>query len=301
MANKTVTVTIDGVPHELDYNAETGLYEKQIQAPNRSSYNENDNHKFNVVLTAVNEAGTSKTIDSSDPTWGEVLALRVFERVKPTVEIVSPTNGDYLNTATPTVIFKVKDNDSGVDLSTLRVVVNGGVINPNDYNITEEVIDGGYKVTVVPKTAWEDRLHTVSVTVGDNDENTSDEVSTSFTTDTVAPELNVLSPKDGLITNNSEVVVSGNTVDSNTVEISITLNGEDTGEVSLIDGSFEKTITLSEGNNVIVVTATDRAGKVTTKTINVTLDTSEVKFTEVRLIENPTDAGQMLTLTVRVE
>lgn len=301
MANKTVTVLIDGVQHELDYNSETGLYEKQIQAPNRSSYNENDNHKFNVVLTAVNEAGSSKTIDSSDPTWGEVLALRVFERVKPTVEIVSPTNGDYLNTATPTVIFNVKDNDSGVDLSTLKVVVNGEVVNPDDYNITEEVIDGGYKVTAVPKTAWEDRLHTVSITVGDNDENTSDEVSTSFTTDTVAPELNVFTPKDGLITNTSEVVVSGNTVDSNTVSISITLNGEDTGEVALVEGSFEKTITLTEGNNVIVVTATDKAGKITTKTINVTLDTSEVTFTEVKLIENPTDAGQMLTLTVKVE
>jgi len=61
------------------------------------------------------------------------------------------------------------------------------------------------------------------------------------------------------------------------------LNGTDQGAVNVTSGSFAKTITLAEGANTIVVTATDAANQKTTVTINVTLDTTARRLRQSRL------------------
>ena len=57
---------------------------------------------------------------------------------------------------------------------------------------------------------------------------------------------------------------------------------------------------LSEGANTIVVTAADAAGKLSTVTRNVTLDTSVPQIVSASVVPNPADAGATVTITVTV-
>ena len=66
------------------------------------------------------------------------------------------------------------------------------------------------------------------------------------------------------------------------------------------EGNFQAQVALSEGANAIKVTATDAAGKTTTVTRNVTVDTVPPAITAVTLTPNPVDAGKTYVVTVTV-
>ena len=169
--------------------------------------------------------------------------------------------------------------------------------------VTHTAITNGYSFTYTPAAAMGDGAHTVSVSASDNDGNTAAAKSTTFTVDTVPPALNVTSPAEGLITAAPALTVSGTTNDatSSPVTVTITLNGVDQGDVTVqANGAFSKSVTLSEGANTIVVTAADAAGKLSTVTRNVTLDTSVPQIVSASVVPNPADAGATVTITVTV-
>lgn len=86
------------------------------------------------------------------------------------------------------------------------------------------------------------------------------------------------------------------------MEIKITLNGTDQGGVAAsAGGAFSKAVTLAEGANTIVITATDAAGKVSTVTRNVTLDTSVPVIKSATITPNPVDAGATMVIAVEIE
>ena len=121
--------------------------------------------------------------------------------------------------------------------------------------------------------------------------------------DTVPPSLTVTTPTDELITNTDTLTVSGTTNDatSSPVTVTITLNTVDQGAVTVDGGgAFSKSVTLSEGSNTIVVTATDSAGKASSVTRTVTLDTGAPIFQSVSIAPNPVDAGATYVITVEV-
>ena len=97
--------------------------------------------------------------------------------------------------------------------------------------------------------------------------------------------------------------MSGSTNDatSSPVTIKITLNGTDQGSVTVgSNGSFSKAITLANGSNTIKVTATDAAGKVSSVTRTVTLDTSVPKVVSATITPNPVDAGATMVISVEI-
>ena len=86
------------------------------------------------------------------------------------------------------------------------------------------------------------------------------------------------------------------------MEIKITLNGADQGDVTVgAGGTFSKAVTLAEGANTIVITATDAAGKVSTVTRSVTLDTSVPVIKSATITPNPVDAGATMVIAVEIE
>lgn len=86
------------------------------------------------------------------------------------------------------------------------------------------------------------------------------------------------------------------------MEIKITLNGAEQGDVTVsVGGAFSKAVTLAEGANIIVITATDAAGKVSTVTRNVTLDTSVPVIKSATITPNPIDAGATMVIAVEIE
>lgn len=300
MAITQVRAQINGTWYTLTATGTEGQYTAQITAPGATSYNQPGGY-YNVTVEATNTAGTTGSADASTL---EGLKFYVEERVAPVITILSPSDGAYVSNNQQPVVFTVTDESggSGVDLDSVVVRLDGTAVSAAE--VTHTAITNGYSFTYTPSAAMGDGAHTVSVEAADNDGNAAAAKSTTFTVDTVPPALNVTSPAEGLVTATAALAVSGTTNDatSSPVVITVTLNSADQGPVTVqANGAFSKTVTLAEGANTIVVTATDAAGKVSTVTRNVTLDTSVPQIVSAGITPNPADAGATVTITVVVQ
>lgn len=299
MAVKTVQVVINGQTHTLTYNATTKKYEATITAPSTSSYNQNG-HYYNVKVKATDEAGNSVTRDATDTTLGSSLQLKVKEKVAPVISITSPSSSAKLTNNNPVIKWTVTDADSGVNPSTIKLIIDSQTITTG---ITKTQSGKNYTCSYTPTTALSDGTHTIKVSASDYDGNVATQKSVTFTVDTVPPELSVSAPVDNLVTNQSSLVVKGTTNDvtSSPVTLTIKLNGgtEQTVEVGS-DGSFTKTLTLVTGENTIVITAKDGAGKTSTVTKKVVLDQTAPVIQSVTISPNPVNAGATYTISVEV-
>ena len=299
MAIQTVRAQVNGTWHTLTYNNGTQRWEATITAPGATSFNQ-PNGYYNVTVEATNTAGTQATADGSTI---DGLQLVVKETVAPVITITSPTNGAHVTNSNQPVTFTVIDEagGSGVNLNSVVVKLDNNQVSAGE--VTHSAVTNGYSFTYTPASPLKDGSHTVSVDASDNDGNAATQKSTTFTVDTVAPSLNVTSPTDGLITNNAAITVTGTTNDttSSPVTVTIQLNNVYQGAVTVeSSGAFSKAITLASGANVIVVTSTDQAGKSTSVTINVTLDTSVPQIVSATITPNPVDAGQTMVISVQI-
>lgn len=299
MAVKAVQVVINGQTHTLTYNAKTKKYEATITAPSTSSYNQNG-HYYNVKVKATDEAGNSVTKDATDTTLGSSLQLKVKEKVAPVISIKAPSSSAKLTNNKPVINWTVTDADSGVNPSTIKLIIDSQTITTG---ITKTQSGKNYTCSYTPTTALSDGTHIIKVSASDYDGNVATQKSVTFTVDTVPPELSVSAPVDNLVTNQSSLVVKGTTNDvtSSPVTLTIKLNGgtEQTVEVGS-DGSFTKTLTLVTGENTIVITAKDGAGKTSTVTKQVVLDQTAPVIQSVTISPNPVNAGATYTISVEV-
>ncbi len=78
----------------------------------------------------------------------------------------------------------------------------------------------------------------------------------NVTVDTTAPSLTIIQPGPNTITNSSQITILG-TTDADV--ITLTINGE---YLNFSGGTFNKPLTLYEGNNTLVTVATDYAGNI---------------------------------------
>ncbi|RHL43264.1 hypothetical protein DW018_11550 [Eubacterium ventriosum] len=299
MAVKAVQVVINGQTHTLTYNATTKKYEATITAPSTSSYNQNG-HYYNVKVKATDEAGNSVTKDATDATLGSSLQLKVKEKVAPVISITAPSSSAKLTNNKPVIKWTVTDTDSGVNPSTIKLIIDSQTITTG---ITKTQSGKNYTCSYTPTTALSDGTHIIKVSASDYDGNVATQKSVTFTVDTVPPELSVSAPVDNLVTNQSSLVVKGTTNDvtSSPVTLTIKLNGgtEQAVEVGS-DGSFTKTLTLVTGENTIVITAKDGAGKTSTVTKKVVLDQTAPVIQSVTISPNPVNAGATYTISVEV-
>ena len=308
MAIKSITATINGQAVTLTLNSETGKYEAQVNAPAGSSFNLSGGY-YPVSLRAEDTAGNVTTADSTHSTLGESLRLFVKEKVKPIITILAPSAGAYVTTDTPEIKFKVTDNTvqttgySGIKKESCVLKIGSAAVDVS--KIIWSDTEGGFIGTYTPMVPLSDGDQTITVDIKDNDDNSAETASCTFKIDTVAPSLTVTAPAEGLETNKSELVVAGTTDDvtSKPVVIAVKLNGKDCGAVEVgADGAFSKVITLDQqGENVIVFTATDKAGKVTSITRTVTYNTTAPVIKSVTITPNPVSAGNLYKIVVEVE
>lgn len=295
MSVKTVQAIINGQTYNLTLNSQTGKYEATVTAPAKSSYGQSG-HYYGVTVTATDDANNTTIKDATDSTLGESLRLVVKEKVVPIVTITYPTAGAFLSNANPEIAFKVTDDDSGVKADSIALTVDGKAVAAAD--IVKKAVTGGYECTYTPETGLANGEHTISVTAQDNDGNAAAAKTVTFVVDTVPPTLNVTSPADGLVTNTASLTVSGTTDDATSKPVTVTVNGD---AVSVnADGSWSKTIELESGSNTITIVARDKAGKTTTVTRTVTLDTGDPVIHSVTLTPNPVDAGKTFIISVEV-
>ena len=302
MAVKTTQAIINGVTTTLTYNSSTGKWEATITAPSKSSYNNNDGHYYPVTVKATDEAGNLTTKDDTDSVLGASLKLKVKEKVAPVSTITYPSASALITNNKPTITWKVTDDDSGVNPDTIGITIDSGS-KVTGSTITKTAITGGYQCSYTPSTALADGSHTIKIDASDNDGNAASQKSVAFKIDTVPPTLNVTAPVAGLITNKAACTVTGvtNDITSSPVSVTVKLNNGAAEAVAVgADGSFSKSLTLAAGTNTITIVATDSAGKSTTVTRTVILDTVAPTIKSVTLTPNPVDAGKTYVISVEV-
>ena len=313
MAIKTVQATINGQTYTLTLNSTSGKYEATVTAPSKSSYNQSG-HYYGVTVKATDVAGNITTKDAADATLGKSLRLQVKEKVAPIIAITAPTVGTYLTNNKPTITWKVTDADSGVNPATIGITIDSETKITGD-SIAKTAITEGYQCTYTPTTALSDGSHTIKLDASDYDGNAAATSSTSFKVDTVPPVLTLSSPTDKLVTNQSACTVKGTTNDatSSPVTVTVKLNSGAAEAVTVklnsgaaeavtvgSDGRFSKALTLAEGTNTIIVVAKDGAGKTTTVTRTVTLNTVAPTIKSVTITPNPVDCGKTFVISVEV-
>lgn len=294
MAIKTVKATVNGQVYNLTWDESSSSYSATISAPPKSSYNQTD-HYYPVSIEAEDDGGNKTVVNDKTPEFAEKLKLRVLEKVAPTITVEYPTDSSAIASNTPTIRWSVRDDDSGVNKSTISIRIDSGDIITD--NIITEPSENGFTCTYTP-TALQDGPHTFVLNASDNDGNAASAVSTTFTVDTVPPVLNVTSPSDNFITNKKTVTITGTTNDVTSSPVTLKIN-EVPVEVGP-DGAFSHDFTLNEGNNTITIVATDAVGKSTTVVRHVKLDTSVPTFQEITITPNPVDAGKTYIITVKV-
>ena len=302
MAVKTVQAIINGVTTTLTLNSSTGKYEATITAPSNSRYTINDGHYYPVTVKATDVAGNTTTKTDSDTTLGVSLKLKVKEKVAPAITITSPTAGSYITNNKPTIKWKVTDADSGVNPATIGITIDSGSKVTGD-SITKTAVTGGYECTYTPTTALADGSHTIKIDASDFDGNAATQKTVTFKIDTVPPTLSITAPADKLVTNKTAVTVTGTTNDATSSPVTVTVKlNSGTAETVTVgsDGTFSKALTLVTGTNTITVVAKDSAGKTTTVTRTVTVDTTAPVIKSVTINPNPVDCGKTYVISVEV-
>lgn len=302
MAVKTVQAIINGVTTTLTLNSSTGKYEATITVPSKSSYTINDGHYYPVTVKATDVAGNTTTKTDSDTTLGVSLKLKVKEKVAPAITITSPTAGSYITNNKPTIKWKVTDADSGVNPATIGITIDSGSKVTGD-SITKTAVTGGYECTYTPTTALADGSHTIKIDASDFDGNAATQKTVTFKIDTVPPTLSITAPADKLVTNKTAVTVTGTTNDATSSPVTVTVKlNSGTAETVTVgsDGTFSKALTLVTGTNTITVVAKDSAGKTTTVTRTVTVDTTAPVIKSVTINPNPVDCGKTYVISVEV-
>jgi len=217
----------------------------------------------NKQLLHINQQGESlHTVDVKH----KVSDLAVYSDViAPILTWVYPKDQYLLMDNLPALQFDYNDNGTGVDANTIAVERNGTPssilcshqTDTSSCTLADPLPEGGVNL---------------KATVRDFAGNLSDTAQIDIRIDTVPPELILLSPQDGSYTNVADVTLMGESNEAGSVII--THNSLDIASVQLnTQFYFSSQHTLSEGNNVFVVTVSDLAGNSVDKTYNIIFDT----------------------------
>ena len=177
------------------------------------------------------------------------------------------------------------DDSSGVNLETLAVSIDG----ESESNVNTSAITGGYRATISP--TLEDGLHTVEISVQDQDENIG-VLSLIYTVDTIPPKLAVWDHR--LVIDDPTVLIQGTTQDSAGASVAVSAGSwiENTGPAA--DGTWMAFVPLEIGTNTITVTATDGAGLTTSwsgTVVRMITDRSQTDLDKLRSILNDLASG----------
>lgn len=298
MAITNVRVKINGAWTILTKNTTTGKYEATIAAPSITSYRLSGGY-YPVEVEATNDAGTVVTKTDADTTIGSSLRLVVKETVKPVITLLSPTNGAYTQNNKHTITFTVLDetSGSGVKESSISLKIDNVAVTATKTSVTN-----GYQCSYTPAAALSDGAHTINITAQDNDGNIANAISSTFKVDTIPPTLDITLPNK-TVTNQAVCTVAGTTNDATSSPVTVQVTHNSNSAVSVpVDSSgfFTKDFSMIEGDNTFKVVSTDSAGRSTTVTKTIKLDTTIPQITNVKFAPNPTSTSEPVLITVEV-
>ncbi len=174
-------------------------------------------------------------------------ATIILDDIAPVVRITSPANRTLTSRREITV--------TGVSEWNVSLRVDG-----------QQVIIGSNGVWSVDVPLQNEGANGIRAEAVDGGLNRATDAITVFR-DTVAPELDIRSPVDGLLTNRTRVLVAGTVSDPSA---SVTLNGQDVPVAP--DGAFSLEAVLVEGANALKLESRDAAGNRAGSSMTVYLD-----------------------------
>ncbi|GGX56074.1 hypothetical protein [Saccharospirillum salsuginis] len=204
-----------------------------------------------LIVTATDNWDNQTTVDAQINRDSQA---PVLSRLQP--------DSDQTSATSATVVYRVTDDNSGVESVELTTASH----------TLEPVVSGNEYQFDVPLTEGDNTLVVNARDVAGNASATT----LTLLSDVTAPRFEeVLVPE---LVNSAEQAVSGRISDNLTsIALDLTLNGQDIPLTSNIEAgvfAFSADLTLNEGTNELVLTATDAVGNQRTLTRTLNLDTT---------------------------
>lgn len=287
---------IDGKKIVARYDADEDLWIVEGNAPAESSWSQSG-HMYGITLFAEDEAGNVASIDSTNPTYGSQLAIRVLETTPPEAKILTPTAMSVIGVNQAEIRLQMSDNSSGINMSSVSASLNGSDISGQLEWVRENHV---YNTTYLA-TGLNDGTNIVEFSVQDNDGNKSVINTVTFIVSTRAPALNILTPAEGVITNGDTVIVSGVVSTFNSAVSIATVKVNDVSvPIDAETGEFSYLYSLVEGDNTIAIIVTDSVGNSTQVIRNVLRDSKAPIITDVSTESVVVQTSGMIKVTFRV-
>jgi hypothetical protein len=277
-----ITDPFEGALYAMDsltaigFVSEIGSGLKELMYHNGSGWTDlmaNEAGDWNIPLMDLSDGDVTLMVKASDIA-GNFMETQVTVRIDtmpPNLIITTPTDLQIFNVSTVQM--------TGTGEADAELYVNGFMVGvvPTDGAIGIDLsLHEGLNIFVIESM-----------------DSAGNSVMKSFSVilDTVMPTLVVTGPANGLLTNSGTVTVTGIT------ESDATLTINSAAVVLDEDGSFSHDVTLSEGDNMLEIVASDEAGNVATVVKGVALDTDPPAVS----IENPSDGTKVTTDQVLVQ
>ena len=191
----------------------------------------------------------------------------------PTITWTGPANNSFSNSSTVSASGTYSDQTATViKVNGATATLGGGSSWSSTVSLTQE---GNNTITVNAKDATGRSTDSVRTVIRD----------------TQNPSLTLTSPAGNLATPNSSILYVGTLTDANAVTLNV--NGT---PITVTNGAFSQSVSLSAGANVLVLTATDAANNTSSITRTITLDATAPSLT----ISEPTNNSSTSNATVVV-
>jgi hypothetical protein len=225
-------------------------------------------------LADGNHSLAIKVIDRAGNSYTES-KMFIIDTLDPVVEIVYPTDATNWNKTFIEVIWNGSDTGSGIDYYEVQL---------DSSNWTTVGMNNSHPLTLLSEGE-----HLFSVRVWDRIGNSAND-SVNFTVTTTIPVLEILSPEEDSIFNNTTVSVEWSASDPGTgisyIEVRL-----DQGNWTNVGENMSHTFSdLEEGTHTVTVVVHNNAGRFTSGSVDFLVDSISPEL----IIENPVD-GSMLT------
>ncbi|MFA5832146.1 MAG: RHS repeat-associated core domain-containing protein [Bacteroidota bacterium] len=207
---------------------------------------------------SLNEGSNEITTVATDASGNSTTDTRTVTRstIPPAITVSSPTDGGITNQSLVTVSGTVSSTN------TTELKVNGTIVT---------IGSGGTFSTAV---LLSEGTNAITIIATDNVGNTSTVIRT-VRLDSTDPTISISQPPQGYITTQSSSDIIGTIFDSTAV--TVTVNGN---PVTLAAGGvLNISVSLVEGNNTVIIIATDQAGNSSTITRNIIKDSTIPQLT----------------------
>jgi hypothetical protein len=269
----SAVVLLNGLPvaSPLDFNQHVDTVDRPVLLPILT-------HHLTLYVEVRGEPGSYITITLLG-TSGDTRA--------PTITITDPSADTTTSNNTPHLAVTYADADasdcvaSGLDTSTLRVTLDG-VDRTSLFTVTNT----GAEATIPTSLALSDGSHVMHAEIKDRAGNigTADR-SFNVRNASQPPTLTITAPAEGALVGASPLTVSGTVVGSGGGTINVQCRVGGTAVGATVSGTgWTCSVSLIEGDNAVVVTATDAGGS-SQLTRQVALDSTAPTLTVVQPID----------------